>query len=184
MLGIGFFAASASGGGGGAAYELISSTVLGSSQSSVTFSSIVGTYKHLQIRMAARSDQAGFAANYSWLRLNGQTANYFRHALEGNGSSASSYSATGNQAIINSYIPAAAAATSIFGASIIDIANYANTTTYKTVRALGGVQAGDKFVGLYSGSIANTAAITSIELSTIGYNWVTGSRFSLYGIKG
>ena len=63
-------------------------TVSGSNVSSITFSSIPGTYTHLQIRAFMVS---GLSANNQW-RFNGDSGNnYTWHQLQGDGSGASVY---------------------------------------------------------------------------------------------
>lgn len=63
---------------------------------------------------------------------------------------------------------------------IIQIFNYANTSTYKTalIRHDSDTTV-DATVGLWS----NTAAINTVTLSTSGGNYNSGSTFTLYGIK-
>lgn len=188
---LGFWAAA---GGGGAAsnpaMELISTTILGSNQSSVTFSSITGTYKHLQIRMVTRNSNAGATYdNSSTMTFNGDTttSNYYWHALEGNGSGV-------NTPYSNSYVgmirntSTGLNVTNAFAPYIIDILDYANSNKNKTIKSLNG-QNNSTYssfgVGLNSGVWFSNSAITSITIgASSGNNWVTGSRFSLYGIKG
>lgn len=182
MLGIGFWAASASGGAAGA-YELISTTVLGSSQSSVTFSSIVGTYKHIQIRIVAKGAFGSSLDNVN-AQFNGDTAyNYYNHRLYGNGSSVASQGASTDRPVLGDI--AGSSDTSVFGAAVIDILDYASTSKNKTIRSLSGSAGSSNMVALRSNLWISTSAITQITMSnaTLG-GFLTGSRFSLYGIKG
>lgn len=184
MIPLGILASSA--GGAAGAYELISSTVLGSDTASVTFSSIDQTYKHLQIRYTARSTVAS-AADDTVLRFNGvSTSTYFSHYLYGNGSTVSSGNILSQNVMYLDQSPGATNTTDAFGAGIVDILDYTSTLKNKTVRTLTGYHgAGSKSVWMGSGSIALTAAITSITLLTANSaNHKAGSRFSLYGIKG
>jgi hypothetical protein len=65
--------------------------------------------------------------------------------------------------------------------SIINVMNYANTTTYKTSISRGNNSANR--VRAYVALWRNTAAITSIQIITNGaINFATGSTFTLYGI--
>ena len=175
----------ASGGGAAGAYELISTQVLGSTTTSVTFSSIASTYNHLQIRMTPRIAVAAGTGTFEMdVRLNGDTAtNYSWHTLRGTGSSVTSAGfATQNQMALNFSLPSASQASGIFGAAVLDILDYAATTKYKTVRTLSGWSGG---LQLSSGSWRNTAAVSSVTLFDVnGWGFATGSRFSLYGIKG
>jgi hypothetical protein len=169
-------------------YELIASEILGSAQSSITFSNLgdySSTYKHLQIRYVARST-ASFAAEEIALRFNDiSTASYSRHRLFGTGSSVVSGNNTSQTKIDIGFIQAATATANAFGAGVIDILDAYSTTKNKTFRSLNGTTQGETYIALYSGAFLATTALTSLVLrSTASVNFVAGSRFSLYGIKG
>ena len=173
---------SAAGGGAAAGdYELIQTQILGSAQASVVFdvSSFASTYKHLQIRMVTRSSAA--SNSQPALRINGvSTAAYSEHQLEGNGSTVTSFGAASTTRIPFG-IPAQSGDTaSSFTAYIVDILDAYSTTKNKTVRVL----KGNPRVSLQSGAWFNTAAINSLDVIMESGNHITGSRFSLYGIKG
>ena len=70
-------------------YESIQTVNLTGSQSSITFSSIPGTYKHLQIRGVLRGDRAN-TGEIVGVQFNGDTtaANYASHRLIGDGTNA------------------------------------------------------------------------------------------------
>ena len=181
---------SAAGAGGGAAlsdYELISSSILGSSQSSVVFdvSTYASTYKHLQIRYVAKSTRSSTLDGLA-IRFNADTGtNYSAHFLRGNGSSVSSGVETNVSTPQIGIIPAASSTNNAFGAGVADLLDPFSTTKYKTFRSLYGTFNND-FVGLNSGLWRNTNSVTSITLfQTEGANnLLTGSRFSIYGLKG
>lgn len=160
------------------AFELLQTTILSSSASSVTFSSIVQTYKHLQIRMVANSnngslDLLGVVFN------NVTSASYASHAMRGDGSSVSAYS---NSSQSGEFFAGVFSNATTFGASVIDILDYSSTSKNTTARILTGVAANR--IELWSGLFNNTNAITQIQLKPInGTNFLTGSRFSLYGIR-
>jgi hypothetical protein len=167
------------GGGGGASFESIATLTSTGSSTSLTFSSIPSTYKHLQIRGIAR-DGVG---NPLQIQFNSDTgSNYAWHRLQGNGAStAATGSAT--QSDIN-FIGYAEASASTYGVSIIDIADYASTSKNKTLRTMMGYDAnGTGLMLLNSGLWMNTAAINSIKI--IGSAALTSATtFALYGIKG
>jgi len=172
----------ASGSAAPGAYELISTQVLSSTVSSVTFSSIPQTYKHLQIRAVAKTNQAN-DGNVG-MTLNGvSSASYFRHTLGGNGSGAFSQAATSANFI---FLPLASGTNvaNMFGVSVIDILDYVSTSKNKTVRALSGRSGDANQIQLTSGSIASTSALTSLGFAPTSGSFVANSRFSLYGIKG
>ena len=158
-----------------ATYEPIATTTLGSAASSVTFSSIVGTYTDLVIicngTASANSDTG--------IRFNGDTAtNYSFTRVYGNGSVAAS-DRNSNQ----NYIPGAVWYTAATNSnSIINIMNYSNTTTFKTTVTRH--NSSSTMVGSTVGLWRSTAAITSVTITTANANtYSVGSTFTLYGIK-
>jgi len=168
-------------------YESIQTYTLGSSQSSVTFSSIPSTYKHLQVRILVRSDRSAGTDILS-LRMNSDSSSiYTDHLIYGDGSSALTDQDIGATKINLHRVASAANAASIFSAYVIDVLDYANTNKNKTVRALGGFDAnGSGRINFGSGIYRSTSAISSMAFSSVEYsgNWVANSSFALYGIKG
>lgn len=162
------------------AYESIATINGDGSSLTLTFSSIPSTYKHLQIR-ALFWDSSG---NTNIMRFNGDTGNnYGRHELLGDGASVSASGSASSSQIRIGYNPALSPGC----AAIIDIHDYADTSKYKTARALSGwsYQPIDTVGQLKfnSGVWMNTAAITSISF-TSGFAFTTSTTFALYGIKG
>ena len=176
-------------GAGGSDYELIETNILGSAQAEVVFSSLAtyaSTYKHLQIRMVARTNRAGDDGENVGVRLNADTgSNYADHVLVGNGSSVQSAAGTSQTRMVLAVVTATTATANAFGVSVIDILDSYSTTKNKTLRALAGLQATSSRVYLMSGLWMNTASITSATLLPLsGGSFIAGSRFSLYGIRG
>ena len=167
-------------------FELISTTILPSAQSSVVFdvSSFASTYKHLQIRLVGRTTRSGSSADSALLRINGDTgSSYKQHELYGNGTSAVSAVDPGNTSIPLFRLTASTSAANAFGAIVVDLLDTYSTTKNKTVRYLGGATNGN-FIYLGSGARFNTEAVSSLSLTGTNGNFVAGSRFSIYGIKG
>jgi hypothetical protein len=167
-------------------YELIQTTILGSNQASVIFdvSSFASTYKHLQIRAVMKTDHAA-PWEVGQIRLNGDSgSNYSAHGLLGNGSSVSSYAVTSGSSI--GYFTAGTTTANTFGGLVIDILDSYSTTKNKTLRIMSGaVPATSMELRFISGAWYNTASITSATLSPVfGTTILTGSRFSIYGIRG
>lgn len=178
----------ASGAGAVGSYELITSTILSSTSASVTFSNL-GTaaagYKHLQIRATVRDTRNGFSGSNHYLRLNGDTGNsYAMHQLYGTGSSVGSGAATSATSIYIGDVPAVGGTTGAYAAEIIDILDFASTSKYKTVRGLCGMAQNYNWISLNSGVWMSTNAVTSITIFSNLGNLETGSRFSLYGLRG
>jgi hypothetical protein len=171
------------------AYDTIATTTLGSSASSITFSSIPSTYTHLQIRGIVRSDRAANPQDIFQVRFNSDTGtNYASHNLEGTGAAVSvdAFSSTSNP--WSGICAGATAASNVFGAAVIDILDYTSTSKNKTLRSLTGIENNDSNGRLYFSSslwFATPAAITTVTLSPIyGSNFITYSSFALYGIRG
>lgn len=187
-----FSAAGASGGGGGgAAYELISTAYGTGSSSTISFTSIPSTYKHLQIRMTGRSTRATYPLDQVYIQFNGVTSSYTTHELRGSNSSVTSLSYGSTSGIYIGFIESAASTADIYDPVVADILDYSSTTKYKTVRSMGTRQsdyAPDgiyKTISLLSGLSQSTSAVSSIDIKVnTGNNWTSASRFSLYGIKG
>lgn len=164
-------------------YESIATVTASGSSSTLSFTSIPSTYQHLQIRGIAR-DGVG---NSILITFNSDTgANYARHRLTGNGSSAA---AVGTSGINNMPIFGQAGigtATSTFGAFVLDLLDYKDTNKYKTVRNLSALdQNGSGGVEFMSGLWQSTSAVNTITLANAGpNNYSTGTAFALYGIKG
>lgn len=173
---VGTFAQGAAGGGG--SFESIAS-VSGSSQTSLTFTSIPSTYQHLHLRIQGRQSSSGGIITISF---NSDTAtNYSRHALEGNGSAASAYGVANTTLSSFGWLGSSTNP----GVNIFDIHDYASTTKNKTIRGFTGYDFnGSGKVTLISGLWRNTAAITSITLDFSGDSFISGSVAALYGIKG
>ena len=174
----------------GSMFPIGAVTVPSAGAATITFSSIPSTYKHLQIRLIARSGRSDgdAAAGGIYIQLN---SNFLtaQHQLRGNGSSISASGSSGGltNGTIIIWVPATGASAGIFGAGIVDILDYANTNKTKVVRILGGDDLnGSGYLAMTSGLWNSTSAITSITFgSTDGVgNIPQYSSFALYGIKG
>jgi hypothetical protein len=176
-------------------YESIQTYTVGSGgTSTITFSSIPQTYKHLQIRAMATTP--GVDGIYDQTTFNSDTgSNYSWHFLEGRPDlSPSARASSGvSQSHIRLFVwgsgPYGTGTTGYPAVGIADILDYTNTNKYKVTRGLSG---GDSnltvsSVGLASGSWRNTDAITSITLTAYAVGSATTfgqySSFALYGIK-
>jgi hypothetical protein len=173
------------------AFESIATAVGTGSNTTITFSSIPSTFKHLQVRMLAKDTYNGGGAlvRYTPLVINGDTgANYTRHNINGDGSAVTvqGFANTSRIEQIGCVVDSGTGATNTFGVGIVDILDYSNTTKYKTVRAFGGgdINAAGGFVRLQSGLWQSTSAITSLTFNAVLNFFTSTTTFSLYGIKG
>jgi hypothetical protein len=164
-------------------FELITTEILTSNQSSITFDNLgtySSTYKHLQIRYAARN-----TGDFAQLRLKFNAdsgSNYAWHNLTGNGSVVGVNAAIDQTFAHIGRVAQSTFAANIFGGGVIDILDPYSTTKNKTLRGLGG--SANNLILLQSSLWINTASVTSFLLEGSGGSFAAGSRFSLYGIKG
>ena len=157
----------------GATYTPIATQTLGSTASTVTFSSIPSTYTDLVIISAAKSTGS---TESIMLRFNGDSGNNYSFTyLFGTGTAANS----GRQS--NLSFALGGFASQNYQANIVNIMNYADTTTYNTSLERRNDASTQVFqsVSLWR----NTAAITSLTLQPEnGQSFASGSTFTLYGI--
>jgi hypothetical protein len=180
---------SAAGGGVVAGdYELIETSILGSAQAEVVFSSLAtyaSTYKHLQLRITNRQTSTGTIVSIG-MRFNADTgSNYAFHRLYGRDSSVLSDAFSTQTSGFISGFPAGSETANIFGGGVVDILDAFSTTKFKTTRNLAGVaSSSSREVHLMSNLWRSTSSISSITLYAQNTSLVAGSRFSLYGIRG
>jgi len=157
----------------GSTYTPIATTTLGSAQSSVTFNSFSG---YTDLVLVANTTAAG--NQNILLRFNSDSGTNYSYTRMTGAASATSNRESSIDAI-NLY-NSSASLNGVMATTIIQVMNYANTTTNKTVlsRGNGGANEVNAQVGLWR----NTAAITSLTLSIFTTNFSTGSTFTLYGI--
>ena len=158
----------------GSTYTPIATTTLGSAAASYTFSSIPSTYTDLVLIASVKtvSGDDGISLRYN----SDSGSNYSWIYLLGNGSAA----ASGRNAN-DSKVQVGNVNATDFSPSIVNIQNYANTTTFKT--SVSRTSLAGNYVIAYTGLWRNTAAINSIQiLHNSGSNFLIGSTFTLYGI--
>lgn len=155
-------------------YDLLDSTTLASSASSVTFSSISQDYRDLILVVNAE----GSTSSTSILcTLNGDSgANYSHVNMLGSGSSATSSSASAASQIIFGRVQSG-----VISSQIGQFMDYSATDKHKTV--LQRVNKSDQFVYAQASRWANTDAITSVSLAPSSGDFASGSTFYLFGIS-
>lgn len=162
-----------------ATYEPIATTTLGSAASSITFSSIPGTYTDLRLVVVPT---AASTSIYTSLRFNGDTSsNYSVTVLYGNGSTATSSRASSQTEL---YLNTPTSIDSTFPALVtVDLFSYAGSTNKTILSEMAIDKNGSGAVWRIVGLWRNTAAITSINFfSSTGNNFATGTTATLYGI--
>ena len=174
-------------------YESIATFSVTSATSSITFSSIPGTFTHLQMRCFVVSE------NNNPLNIRGRVgngsvdtgANYAFHGIAADSGGVVVYGSTGSvwarwvgfaQGTSNSSYPYS---------QVIDFLDYKNTNKFKTMRGIGGgdanSSAGSGEVAILSNLWRSTSAIDTISINpyygVTSVNFGVGSIIALYGIK-
>lgn len=176
-----------------ASFESIATFSVTSATSSITFSSIPGTYTHLQMRCFVVSE------NNNPLNIRGRVgngsvdtgSNYAFHGMAGDSNGVTAYGSTSSvwarwmgfsQGTSNSSYPYS---------QVIDFLDYKNTNKYKTMRGIGGGDAngsaGSGEAAMISNLWMSTSAINTISINpyygVTSVNFGVGSIIALYGIK-
>jgi hypothetical protein len=158
-------------------------TITNSSYANVTFSNIPQTYTDLFISCYTNTQQAGSPIDTLIMYFNaGGSGVYSTTVLVGNGSTVTSTRFSSENYIRTGQRPAFA--TNLYGNIDININNYSNTSTFKTILTSNSAdQNGSGTTQLHVASYRSTSAITSISLAGVNNYPGPGSVFTLYGIK-
>jgi hypothetical protein len=153
-------------------YTPLANVTLGSSASSVSFSSIPATYRDLILVATAKSTPtlATFLVNF-----NGDSSNiYSTVVMTGTASAAETY--TSGQLTYFVQIP-----TDALNVVVAQFLDYSATDKHKTFLSRNNSKG--EGVEASAGRWANTAAISSIVFTCTGGDiWAAGSTFALYGV--
>ena len=162
-------------------YTPIATTTLGSANGTITFSSIAASWTDLRLVLTGSFT----GSDRPIIQFNSDTgSNYSYTYLTGTGSTAASGRGSSQTAIICDWSAALTSASSTFSAYIINIQNYANTTTYKTalIRANSAAASSsgtDAVVGLWR---KTPEAINSIKIYPSSNSFDNGTTATLYGV--
>lgn len=179
----------AAGGAGG--MDLLEENVLTSNASSFTFSSLgaYSDYRYLQTRVVTRTSPTGVVNGLVGVRLNSDSGSNYGYAyVFSAGTNPSHADSTGQNYFLAGLTNSAQNDTNAYGANIIDFDRWNDTSSYTTMRSFDGRldPQGTSYrgVGFRRGMWINQNAVTSIQFfDNRGYDWLPGSRFSLYGVK-
>jgi len=170
------------------AMEPIASVTL-MSNGYVEFTSIPQNYQDLYLVVNARAvttsgDSGTSNQALTDMYFNDVTTNYSNRFLIGDGSSATSPTATNQTNCYLGYIPNGSATTGALGSVVAHVLNYTNTSVFKTVlsRSASDVNGSGRSV-LAVNLWRNTAAITKTTVYCSSTNFTAGSTVTLYGIK-
>jgi hypothetical protein len=162
----------------GSTYTPIATYTLASAASSQAFTSIPSTYTDLVLVMNLKGSTTNL---YPVLQFNSDsTTTYSQTGLYGTGTAAGSQRTSGSNVI---YITSGnvMSSTDFNFNAIVNVQNYSNTTTNKTMisRSNNAASEVNANVGLWR----STSAITRIDvLCYLTGNFAIGSTFTLYGI--
>ena len=157
-------------------YTPIATNTLSSTASSVTFSSIPGTYKDLVLVSFPKRTTQADAAIYAYPNSD-TTGNLASHTgLYGDGTNASS-----NRRSNSNGVRVGVIGTGEAGTQIAQFMNYANTNVFKTV--LSRENRAEEYAFANVSLWRSTTAITSLLIQVSdASNFASGSTFTLYGI--
>jgi hypothetical protein len=154
-------------------YEAIATYTIPSAQASYEFTSIPSTYTDLVVAFGG----AGSSGSQSLtMNLNGDTgSNYSYSTVYTTGSSALSNRASNQSAAYVGYFFTAGYT------MLVNIFNYANTSTYKTL--ISKSMDANAGVIVYGNLWRSTSAINAVKLNAVSNTFAAGTVITLYGIK-
>jgi hypothetical protein len=170
-------------------YTLIDKTTLGSTATSVTFSSIPATYTDLKLVASIRTDRTASPAENIRVQFNSDTGSvYSAKLLDADGSTVTSSQNSAQASILAGYGNTDATTSNTFGSFEMYIPNYLSTSAAKSISSDSVVENNSStgFDVLIAGlwNPASQAAITAIKLfPQLGPNFKINSSFYLYGIS-
>jgi hypothetical protein len=165
--------------------KLIQTITLGTTASAIEFTSIPQTFTDLKMLISGRSALTSHAS-FMPIQFNGSgAAEYTQRRLYTDGVAPTGQNANNDSSLYLSVVNAASSTANTFGSSEVYIPNYTGATqkslSIDAVTESNSATQGHTQASITAGVWANTAAITSIRVST-DVNWVAGTTISLYGI--
>lgn len=170
-------------------YTLITSNVLGSAATTVTFSSIPQTYTDLVLMASIRTSRSNYLDEIM-LQFNGDTTtNYSATVATGNAGAGAASQVSNNTSTRFISVDSSTATSNTFSNTEIYIPNYTETAN-KQISASTVVENNDAnnymvraVANLYRGSSAITSITCQSYFDPGVLTFLTGSSFYLYGIK-
>jgi hypothetical protein len=162
----------------GSTYTPLATKTLTSVTQNLSFTSIPATYTDLVLVLSLR---ASTTASDAYFRYNNDSgSNYSDTIFRGDGTTASSAKDSNAPGMDIGVTAISTDAATFQTPTIIQIMNYANTTTYKTalIRTSNATAMVSAIVGLWR----STSAINEIDIVHRGTGWDIGSTATLYGI--
>jgi hypothetical protein len=166
----------------------IQDAVLIASASSLDFTSIPATFRHLAIALSGWSTDAAASIPVNLRCNNDFTAVYSYGGIRNSGTSVTGIEGLAQTAIPVTLIPGTGGSGSAMGAAWILIPGYAEGTRYQPVVALAGYRISDVSGGVVNqtiyGTFQSTAPIARVTLTPSAGNFGIGTYATLYGCPG
>lgn len=159
-----------------ATYNAIATTTLTATATTVSFTSISGSYTDLVVIVKAKNFGGGTTFG---MRFNSDSGSNY----------SSGYFGASNGSTLNTFTSSTSASyngqsqSDEFATNVINIMGYSNTNVQKIM--FSEVNQPNGYTLQYGAVWANTSAITSIDFGNFDSGtqyWVTGSSFAIYGI--
>lgn len=169
-----------------ATFTLISSVTVGSGGTgSIEFTSIPSTYTDLVLKFSGRNSRSAADLQEFTMTFNNNTASsYTTRTLRGSGSAVISETFASYASSPALGQPGAGATSNVFSNYDIYIPNYAGSNNKSfSIDGVTENNASNAYAYLQAGLLANTTAISSIQISAPSYLIVQYSNFYLYGIS-
>lgn len=166
-------------------FQSIATVTVGSGgSSSISFTSIPSTYKHLQVRGIIRTT----AGSNNWdvnVRCNNDSgSNYSFHNMFADGSGSVPATGAASQTAMT-FDRAGVGDANIFSGVVADFLEYSNTNKYKVMRALSGNDRNGVGIVTYNaGAWYNSTTISTLTFTLASGDFAQYSQLALYGIKG
>jgi hypothetical protein len=174
--------------------SIATQTVTSGGTSSIAFTSIPSTYKHLQLRITAQTNRGTYGIDEADMRFNSDSGgNYHNHRMWGDGSVVAYAANLSETRAIMGSGHLGTTTSGQFGINIVNILDYSSTNKFKTVRLLGGTDHNGAQYGGIGGRVGQASslwvnsgsAISTITITPANASLFTEySSFALYGIKG
>jgi hypothetical protein len=172
----------------GAMVPIASSTVTDSTTTDVTFSNVPQTFQDLMLVAFVRRTESATISNllitpyFPGIAASPQSTT----VLSGDGSAASSFRYTSQDAQFSGSCPGGNSTSGVFGSAVWHCLNYASTSTFKTTisRSVADLS-GSGQTRLSVSLTRSTGAITVVSCGTFSLSnyFAAGSSFTLYGIR-
>lgn len=164
---------------------LISSTTLGSSAASFTFSSIPSGYTDLCLKVSARGDAT--TVNYFRVTFNGDSSTIYSDTeIQADGTTGGIASGRDTNSTRLNFIglESNGYTANTFSSAEMYFPNYTSTTS-KPSSYFGVMEnnATTAYMGVDAGLYRNSIALTSVTLTPASGNFAASSTFTLYGLK-